>query len=786
MSRYIENAVDAFVNGNASLAKFDRRSLMHDGEWETGGSVPTARIVKKFRSYDVLVDSSGGVILPLHKPDSPELSGEYIEYRTSAFGNAFVYFDTGLGRRSRIDPGDIGSTVVAQRLRFWTSRQSIKQPPSYVKESSENSLRSHPRSRMSSDAEEEFFVELRDFVQSQMEREREEIRHRHHNQNLDSLISDIGGISKLVYVYQTETRDFADVSVFGVPVEDNDTNSSVDITADYGIYPRTEVLLGLSTERTRETGNTFPIEGIVAFISGQFLGIAALDRSAVSSAQLQSILSDTEDIFFAVPLLNRIPYQRELNAIRATKHHSRKRRVLSGNKTLELQPSFLRDFDWREIRLNEFQQLAAERALRARDVFCIHGPPGTGKTRTLRAIIQHAASNGLRILACAHSNQAVDNLLAGDSTIDKPDWDSLHGAVLRGEFEMSRIGSNSNHSVVEEHYLSVDESSANVVCATTSAADQFSTDEFDIAIVDEATQASIPATLIPYVAAERLILAGDHKQLPPYGSSEMEQRKMHVSLFEHLIEQYDEQISTFLRRQYRMNEKIVGFPNDAFYDGELETANKNRSWTLNELDPVAAFDIASREKLTQSKSYKNEHEAEVAIEEVERILDRGADPKDIGIITPYTGQIGTIRSALNQLEHPTRHIKIDTIDSFQGGERDAIVVSFVRSNKNNNSGFLTIPDEGERRLNVALTRARKRLVLIGDFETLGSRNTARAPTDSCADVYSSLFDYLLELDRGQRSTLPIAVTSLRTISSGFPIHRAGLLGGGPRIPAVWS
>ena len=144
----------------------------------------------------------------------------------------------------------------------------------------------------------------------------------------------------------------------------------------------------------------------------------------------------------------------------------------------------------------------------------------------------------------------------------------------------------------------------------------------------------------------------------------------------------------------------------------------------------------------------NIEEAEAVAKQVKLLLQSDLDPEDIGIITAYSGQIGKIHSQLHQLEiDQPKRVTIDTVDSFQGGEREAIIVSFVRSNEKGHSGFLEFPEEGPRRLNVALTRARKRLVLIGDWDTLGTVAPHRSPEESCAHHYANLAEHLNDEDR---------------------------------------
>jgi superfamily I DNA and/or RNA helicase len=294
--------------------------------------------------------------------------------------------------------------------------------------------------------------------------------------------------------------------------------------------------------------------------------------------------------------------------------------------------------------------------------------------------------------------------------------------------------------VVKKFYTDTPSDKANIVAATTNTASTFDKNEFDVGVIDEATQASRPATAIAVKCSKKIVLAGDHKQLPPYSADEgMQNKEMHISLFEYLIKRYGEDITVFLKRQYRMNESIAQFPSEEFYGGRLETAEQNQDWRIKDLKPLVGVDVPGEEKQPQdSNSYYNVPEAKEVAKHVTVLVNRhNVDPSDIGVITAYSGQIPKIKEEINNKNvSGSQHIVVDSIDSFQGAEKEAIIVSFVRCNKDNNSGFLELPNQGRRRLNVAITRARKRLVLIGDWETLATTPTYKQ--ESCAPVYGRL------------------------------------------------
>lgn len=384
------------------------------------------------------------------------------------------------------------------------------------------------------------------------------------------------------------------------------------------------------------------------------------------------------------------------------------------------------------------------------------------------------------MLATSHSNQAINNLLVGTSTPTEPDSSSLHyvgqpagrdrflplelrdldeddeeaqrraTAYLNRPTELSiaRVGHRTTSSVVTEQYEGRPPREADVVAGTMGSLGGADTDlgSFDLVVVDEAGQAAQPPTFIPAAYSRTLVLAGDHLQLPPYAADEAaKEAQMHISLFEHLLNVYGRDISELLRRQYRMNEQIASFPSEHIYDGKIETAPTNRDWQVNDLVPIMAVDISSEEETPRgSKSKRNSTEAEIVANHVKLLLKSGLEASEIGVITPYTAQIETIHSAVREKLGSLPELKIATVDSFQGSEREAIVVSWVRSNDRNATGFLSFPEEGKRRLNVAMTRAKKRLVLVGDWNTLGTVGPNEDPEETCSELFAALYQWLNE------------------------------------------
>jgi len=231
----------------------------------------------------------------------------------------------------------------------------------------------------------------------------------------------------------------------------------------------------------------------------------------------------------------------------------------------------------------------------------------------------------------------------------------------------------------------------------------------------------IPSVLIPIAKAHRFILAGDHKQLPPTIISDKAQ-KLEKTLFEELIKIYPFK-SQLLDVQYRMNSLLMKFPNAEFYNNNLKSDSSVDDITINDIltttekeDPMLFVDTSSVDEdgerhLKDSKSIINEIEAEIAIKLANDYLKIGLTEDDIGIISPYADQVKII-----QEKTP---VEVKTVDGFQGREKEIIIISTVRSNENGNIGFL----RDLRRLNVAITRAKRKLIIIGNINTLKTNPT---------------------------------------------------------------
>jgi len=280
---------------------------------------------------------------------------------------------------------------------------------------------------------------------------------------------------------------------------------------------------------------------------------------------------------------------------------------------------------------------------------------------------------------------------------------------------------------------------AEVVCTTnsTSGSELFYDYKFDLVVIDEATQATEPASLISFTKGDRVVLIGDHKQLPPtILNKKAAEKGLNKSMFERLYEIYGDKIRTMLEIQYRMHDDIMNFSNQEFYNGKLKSSTDVAEHTLWDLGfktkgkkcftdkslnpdyPIVFIDTkemtAEERSLKGSNSYDNPVEMEVLLDIVDEALKSKLNAEEIAVIAPYKDQVDLLKKHNN-----VENLEINTVDGFQGREKELILVSLVRSNNSNNIGFL----RDLRRINVTLTRAKRKLIIIGDSSTVKTHQT---------------------------------------------------------------
>ncbi|OPB38989.1 DNA helicase [Trichoderma guizhouense] len=458
------------------------------------------------------------------------------------------------------------------------------------------------------------------------------------------------------------------------------------------------------------------------------------------------------------------------------------------------------NIEWIDPTLNDSQKDAIRFALASREVALIHGPPGTGKTHTLIELILQMIKREQRILVCGPSNISVDNIVERLSphkipilrlghparllpsvlnhSLDVLTQTSEAGAIVkdvRAEMDAKQASIKKTKSGKERKAIYTDlkelrkeyrererrcvsnlVGGSKVVLATLHGAGGFQlrNEQFDVVIIDEASQALEAQCWVPLLSAKKAVCAGDHLQLPPTIKSLNSKVKakskggddnaspvirgmtLETTLFDRLLALHGPSIKRMLTTQYRMHEKIMRFPSDELYDSELIAADAVKARLLKDLE----YDVENNEDTTEpvifidtqggdfpernedddkenpkkgslhGESKSNEMEAALVRLHVKQLVEAGVRPEDIAVVTPYNAQL----AALASLKEKFPGIELGSVDGFQGREKEAVIVSLVRSNPDGEVGFL-----GEkRRLNVAMTRPKRSLTVIGDSETV--------------------------------------------------------------------
>lgn len=484
-------------------------------------------------------------------------------------------------------------------------------------------------------------------------------------------------------------------------------------------------------------------------------------------------------------------YEEMFKAITSAKHHAKDDNalinVLIGNQG----PSFNEQKQRNFSELNEIQQHAVNHILSANELAIVHGPPGTGKTTTIvtaiKALLEQTPG---QILVTAPSNAAVDllcdklsdkginvlrigNSMRVSSNVKSATLDyklANHEQTKEiktlkkraNEFQVMAHKYKRNFGKAEkeqrkmlfaeaykirkeieviESYITEQAIAGAQVIATTLVGSNHHTIRhlnFDTVVIDEAGQALEPACWIPILKAKRVIFAGDHCQLPPtVKSQEASNKGLSKTLFEKCVEHHHQAV-TLLEVQYRMNESIMGFSSNTFYHGKLRAHPGNAQQRILAADqPLSFIDTSGCgfDETRDGTSTINQEEASFLLQHLSAWIDAlRMHPEtkfpSIAVIAPYKQQVVLIQELLKEtemLQPYLKHISVDTVDAFQGQERDVVYIGLTRSNPEGNIGFLS----DIRRMNVAITRARKKLVLIGDGSTL-SRST----------FYNNLMEYV--------------------------------------------
>jgi superfamily I DNA and/or RNA helicase len=529
--------------------------------------------------------------------------------------------------------------------------------------------------------------------------------------------------------------------------------------------PGTPVVLTVQGQRSRQEG----YRGVVAERDGTTIRVAFNDPP---DEELAGTLFRLD---IAADEAARLRQRQALQRARAARRDrlAELRGVLLGERLPEFRPRL--DDVPLDPALNLSQRQAVCFALSAKDVAVLHGPPGSGKTTTVVELIRRAVRQGQRVLVCAPSNLAVDNMLErllawGENAVRLGHparvLPTLRGHTLdllveehsdarqarklvkeafalfrqAGKWTRARPEPGARQQLRQEARSLLGDArqlearavervldGAAILCATTTGLDDdlIGSRRFDLLVIDEACQSTEPGCWPALNRADRVVLAGDHCQLPPTVlSNEAARQGLGVSLLERLVEQHGTHITRRLDVQYRMHEQIMAFSSAEFYDGTLQADASVARHLLCDIPGIPATPLTTtavtfldtagagyeEEQEPDEASRFNPQEADLAASRVRALVEAGIRTEDIAVITPYSAQVRRLRGILKDLEG----VEIDSVDGFQGREKEVVVLSLVRSNSEGEIGFLA----DVRRTNVALTRARRCMIVIGDSATL--------------------------------------------------------------------
>ncbi|XP_031138740.1 DNA-binding protein SMUBP-2 [Sander lucioperca] len=513
--------------------------------------------------------------------------------------------------------------------------------------------------------------------------------------------------------------------------------------------------------------------GIVTRVSQASISVAFDDSK-------DGLSFDTDALHNLLKLANDVTYKRMKNALNALNGYSNGPaanliNVLFGDTkpSSQSQPNEVKFFN---SNLDDSQRDAVSFTLSQRELAVIHGPPGTGKTTTVVEIILQAVKQGQKVLCCAPSNVAVDNLVERLArckakvlrlghparlleSIQKHSLDAILAQsenaniiadirkdmdkAIKGIKKMREKGDRVNFKrelgelrkelkTRESTAIAQILKSADVVLSTNTGASGdgplkfLPAGHFDWVVIDECAQALESSCWIALLRARKCILAGDYKQLPPTIKSQGAASKgLSLSLMERLIQMYGDSVVRMLTVQYRMHSAIMEWASKEMYQGRLTAHSSVERHLLKDLPEVACVEETSTPLLlidtagcglsemevTDEQSKGNQGEVDIVELHIKALTEAGVKAKDIAVIAPYNLQVDLLRQKLSA-RHPELEIK--SVDGFQGREKEAVVLSLVRSNRKGEVGFLA----EDRRINVAVTRARRHIAVVCDTQTV--------------------------------------------------------------------
>ncbi len=664
----------AIRNRSFRLAVFDVEMRQWTDQWTLDAPIALETAISTFADLDVCHRPDGGLWLPLHEEESAELSGEVLIVDDAANPTTVSFYDFSRREPVQLPIDECRTLYPAWRVRFWTGDEEPPSPPGFVT--------AHPSSETpfpasgaisGGDGDADAWLDrVRSALVAGREREREDYRTTSDRESTpDDALTGLVPAGLAVDDYGQQILKLRlPVDHAAASVEDADIDQGDDVLVD------------------GPDAAGLPVEAAVLDYDDETVSLGVYWDTASGPEAETTLTDDTRTDFLIRPLVR----TRRLRAVESSLEHlsrtDRAKQVYAGTATLRFADAPDPPVD---IELDRYQRRAVSRALAAEDCCVVHAPPWTGAGRVIGGIVRGCLETNRTVGLFAPTSHAIDTAL---------------GELVGKDGLLPDL---KTYARVDDGTSPTTPHAADLVGVPLDL-DRSVDITVDVGILDQAGRCDVATAARAFAVADRLVLVGDPHQLPPREPLVPADADLPPSIFDHLATAYDGDLRQRLRCQYAMNQGIAMYPNHAWYDGELIHGSANRRWAIDGLPPLAVVDVDGDVRRTPTGSWFSDAECDRIVTELQRVLDRSVEPADIGVVTPASAQIGKVRAAIRDaIPEAAEEIVVDRPANVSCIGRDVIIVSLLEGADREEEQWT------KSRLNVALTRARKRLVLVGNW-----------------------------------------------------------------------
>ena len=680
-------ALERAINtSDLQLAVFDVDIRRRTDQWKTGSTVALGDVIDTFQEVPGAYLPDGRLLIPLHEPDAAELTGEAVIVDPDHQPPVVTFFDFSAGGRVSYPLDELASTVIGWQCRFWTSAFEPSEIPEYLKAIDEAPTVEFRESSSGPPGDEAIWIDqVRSAVIATREEKRSIRRSALESPNRE-LVIEHGGLVDLIS-HGRHADEYGQVVVTLGPPEDAETGAEV---AGGRVNSGDDVIVA------SEGVSSLPVEAAVLSRDGREIQIGIYWDTAADDGVEDAFSEDAEHRFFVAPLIDATPYEAVEQALRSLERRERATRVYAGIGPIRFDDDLAAPTS---ASLNREQLAAVTRALTAEDVCCIHAPPWTGARRTIHHIISESIEDDRTVGIFAPTASALSSTLGTTN----PSLSLTTGQTI-------------SCCWTSESSPEVGPFEADVIAYPLDAGLCEPIPDLDIGIVDHAARIDVAKGAIPFVHADRVVLVGDHAQLPPRDPLTGSANNLPGSIYSHIAHAYEADVVSPLRCQYAMNQAIAMYSNERYYGGQLLHGQDNRTWTIDTLSPVSIVQTTGTPRKTPTDSWFDTAEVEAVTHEVNSLVDRGVAPGDLCVIAPTSAQIGKLRADLDEFDG----IAVGSPELFTCTNRRVAIVSLL-------SGDPAQSFWSHHSLNVALTRATRRLVLVGNWSPLADATDQSGP-----------------------------------------------------------